>query len=119
MSGEYAMTNKEIGLYLTIIMLYEQQQYMYDNRVHFVECHIVSISQPWLRPIVKGKVTVPIEFGAKFDLSLGSEECRTAIDFGNAIIGYDPRGKSKKDARKIRISSRDKTYPPVPPASNG
>ena len=73
MSEGYAMTGKDIGLYLTIIRLYEQQQYMYDNRVHSVEHRIVSISQPWLRPIVRGKVKAPVEFGAKFDLSLDSE----------------------------------------------
>ena len=56
MSDGYAMTGKDIGLYLTVIRLYEQQQYMYDNRVHSVEHRIVSISQPWLRPIVRGKV---------------------------------------------------------------
>ena len=43
-SDGYAMTGKDIGLYLTIIRLYEQQQYMYDNRVHSVEHRIVSIS---------------------------------------------------------------------------
>ena len=73
MSDGYAMTGKDIGLYHTIIRLYEQQQYMYDNRVHSVEHRIVSISQPWLRPIVRGKVKAPVEFGAKFDLSLDSE----------------------------------------------
>ena len=73
MSDGYAMTDKEISLYLTIITLYEQQKYMYDNKVHSVEHRIVSISQPWLRPIVRGKVKAPVEFGAKFDLSLDSE----------------------------------------------
>ena len=67
MSDGYAMTGKAVGLYLTIIRLYEQQQYMYDNRVHSVEHRIVSISQPWLRPIVRGKVKAPVEFGAKVD----------------------------------------------------
>ena len=56
MSDGYAMTGKDIGLYLTIIRLYEQQPYMYDNRVHSVEHRIVSISQPWLRPIVRGQI---------------------------------------------------------------
>ena len=56
MSDGYAMTGKDIGLYLTIIRLYEQQQYMYDNRVHSVEHRIVSILQLWLRPIARGKV---------------------------------------------------------------
>lgn len=73
MSDGYAMINKEIGRYLTIITLYEQQQYMYDNKVHSVEHRIVSISQPWIRPIVRGKLKAPVEFGAKFDLSLDSE----------------------------------------------
>ena len=73
MSDGYAMTGKDINLYLTIIMLHEHQQYMYDNRVHSVEHRIVSISQPWLRPIVRGKVKVLVEFGAKFNLSLDSE----------------------------------------------
>ena len=73
MGDGYAMAEKEIHLYLTIIKLYEQQKYMYDNKVHSVEHRIVSISQPWLRPIVRGKVKAPVEFGAKFDLSLDSE----------------------------------------------
>lgn len=73
MSDGYAMIEKEISLYLTIITLYEQQKYMYDNKVHSVEHRIVSISQPWLRPIVRGKIKAPVEFGAKFDLSLDSE----------------------------------------------
>lgn len=73
MGDGYAMTEKEASLYLTIITLYEQQKYMYDNKVHSVEHRIVSILQPWLRPIVRGKVKAPVEFGAKFDLSLDSE----------------------------------------------
>ena len=73
MSDGYAMADKEISLYLTIITLYGQQKYMYDNKVHSVGHRIVSIPQPWLRPIVRGKVKTPVEFGAKFDLSLDSE----------------------------------------------
>ncbi len=73
MSDGYAMRKREISQYLTIITLYEQQQYMYDNKVHSVENRMVSISQPWLRPIVRGKAKEPVEFGAKFDISLDSE----------------------------------------------
>jgi hypothetical protein len=47
-----------------------QQKYMYDNNVHSVPDRIVSISQPYIRPIVRGKAAAPVEFGAKFDLSL-------------------------------------------------
>ena len=57
----------------TIRTLVEQQQYMYDNKVHKVENRIVSISQPWIRPIVRGKVKAPVEFGAKLDLSIDAK----------------------------------------------
>ena len=70
MEEGYAPTSKEISLLMTIYKLYEQQQYMYQNKVHSVENRIVSISQPWIRPIVRGKTKVPVEFGAKFDLSI-------------------------------------------------
>ena len=73
MGEGYAMTDKEINWYLTILTLYEQQKYMYDNRVHSVAHRIVSIPQPWIRPVVRGKTKAPVEFGAKFDLSLDSD----------------------------------------------
>lgn len=70
MEEGYAPRSKEISLLMTIYKLYEQQQYMYQNKVHSVEDRIVSITQPWIRPIVRGKTKAPVEFGAKFDLSL-------------------------------------------------
>ena len=54
----------------TIRLVYAQQQKMYDERTHSVEDRIVSISQPWIRPIVRGKAKVNVEFGAKLDLSI-------------------------------------------------
>ena len=50
--------------------LVKQQQYMYDNKVHSVKDRIVSISQPYIRPIVRGKAKSPVEFGAKLDMSM-------------------------------------------------
>ena len=73
LSAGYAPKQKDIATILTIFKLYEQQQYMYDNKVHKVENRIVSISQPWVRPIVRGKVKAPVEFGAKLDLSIDAE----------------------------------------------
>ena len=43
---------------------------MYDNKVNRVDNRIVSISQPWIRPIKRGKVKAPTEFGAKYDVSI-------------------------------------------------
>ena len=50
--------------------VYEQQKFMYENRQHSVPDRIVSISQPYIRPIVRGKAKTPTEFGAKLDLSI-------------------------------------------------
>jgi hypothetical protein len=54
----------------TIRTIYEQQKNMYENNTHKVEERIVSISQPHVRPIVRGKTNAPVEFGAKVSISL-------------------------------------------------
>lgn len=54
----------------TIRKIYEQQKYMYENRTHSVPDRIVSVSQPFIRPIVRGKAGKPVEFGAKLDISV-------------------------------------------------
>ena len=46
---------------------------MYNNKTHSVENRIVSIERPYLRPIVRGKVKAPVEFGAKYDLSIDNK----------------------------------------------
>ena len=70
MGEGYALAPKYIDYYLTILKLYEQQKYMYENHTHSVEDRIVSINQPYLRPIVRGKAKTPVEFGAKYDVSI-------------------------------------------------
>ena len=64
------ITQKEAEMLDTIMKLYEQQLYMYENNTHSVPDRIVSISQPYIRPIVRGKAKCPTEFGAKLDLSI-------------------------------------------------
>ena len=54
----------------TIRELYRQQQKMYDGKSHSIENRIVSISQPHVRPIVRGKANAQTEFGAKVSISL-------------------------------------------------
>lgn len=73
MESGYAPCQKDIHSIITIIKLYEQQQYMYDNKTHSIENRIVSISQSWVRPIIRGKLKAPVEFGAKLDLSIDTE----------------------------------------------
>ena len=55
---------------LVIGTLYQQQQYMYDNKVTSVDDRIVSIHQPHIRPIVRGKAGAHTEFGAKISISV-------------------------------------------------
>lgn len=54
----------------TIHTLYGQQRGMYDERSRRCPDRIVSIGQPHVRPIVRGKQGTPVEFGSKLGLSL-------------------------------------------------
>lgn len=64
------LTEKQKERLTVIDRVLEQQEYMYKNKVHSVPERIVSIDQPYIRPIVRGKAATPTEFGAKMDLSL-------------------------------------------------
>ncbi len=55
---------------MVITTLYEQQKQMYDKQIHTIEHRIVSIHQPHVRPIVRGKSQAKVEFGAKIHVSL-------------------------------------------------
>ena len=55
---------------LVVAEVYRQQQWMYDKKTSRIEDRIVSLSQPHIRPIVRGKAGTPVEFGAKLSVSL-------------------------------------------------
>ena len=50
--------------------LYRQQLWMYEHRCHRIADRLVSLYQPHVRPIVRGKPQSPAEFGAKLSVSL-------------------------------------------------
>lgn len=54
---------------MVIHTLYAQQLAMYEQRSHRCADRIVSISQPHVRPIVRGKASQRVEFGAKISAS--------------------------------------------------
>jgi IS5 family transposase len=64
------LSDKQRNELEVIQKLYHQQKEMYDTKTHRVEDRIVSINQPYVRPIVRGKVTADTEFGAKVAVSL-------------------------------------------------
>ena len=64
------LTENECKLLNVLDKVYDQQKYMFDHKVHTIENRIVSISQPYIRPIVRGKSKAQVEFGAKLGLSI-------------------------------------------------
>ena len=54
---------------LVVRELYRQQSRMLAQRSHRTADRIVSIGQPHVRPIVRGKAGKKVEFGAKFSIS--------------------------------------------------
>lgn len=59
--------------YWVIQHVYAQQQQMYQTKTHRCDDRIVSIHQPHVRPIVRGKLDRPVEFGAKLSVSLSGD----------------------------------------------
>ena len=86
---------------LVINTLYEQQKQMYDSRSHSVEHRIVSIHQPHVRPIVRGKSQAKVEFGAKIHVSLVDgisfldELSWEAFNEGNHMMDYVERYRKR------------------------
>ena len=90
----------------TIRAVYEQQKYMYDNRTHSVPDRIVSVSQTFVRPIVRGKAGKPVEFGAKLDISVVDGWTRLECCSFDA---YNEAGNLREMAERFR--AREGHYP--------
>lgn len=63
--GLQLLQKQEYKDYLVIQEIYRQQKQMYDKQDHHCEDRIVSIHQPHVRPIVRGKQGKTVEFGSK------------------------------------------------------
>lgn len=64
------LKEKEKQWISTIIKVYSQQKEMFDNNVHQCADRIISVFQPHVRPIVRGKSKAKVEFGAKIGVSV-------------------------------------------------
>lgn len=92
--------------YYVIQHVYAQQNEMYKNKSNSCSDRIVSISQPYVRPIPRGKQNRKTEFGAKINISLDNGIARidrldwnafneggeliTQIEAYRSIHGYYP-----------------------------
>jgi len=86
---------------LVVSEVYRQQQWMYDEKERRIDDRIVSLAQPHVRPIVRGKAGTPVEFGAKIAVScvegkvflerLSWDNFNESIDFPQQVERYRVR----------------------------
>ena len=73
LAKEVSLTCLSKRQYKNLLVLHEilrQQRFMHDTKTYSVSNRIVSVSQPHVRPIVRGKLSARTEFGAKISTSL-------------------------------------------------
>lgn len=100
------LSERQLVKLATIQQLFEQQNFMYQNKTHRVKDRIVSLSQPYVRPIKRGKARQNTEFGPKIDASIQngiieieridfnafneSTDFQTVIERYHHLYGYYP-----------------------------
>ena len=80
---------------------------MYETKTHSIPSRIVSISQPHVRPIVRGKASTQTDFGAKLSASVNEDGCVTLDRL--SWEAYNESGDLKDQIEKYR--SRTSNYP--------
>ena len=66
----FPLSHKLQRQYWIIQQVYAQQDAMYRSKTNRCEGRIVSIAQPHVRPIVRGKAGKKVEFGSKLSVSM-------------------------------------------------
>lgn len=78
------MPHKMLGDFWIVQTVNDQQREMYSNKTSRCDDRTVSISQPYVRPIVRGKAGKKVEFGTKMGLALAKAE----------TLGWDAHNES-------------------------
>lgn len=63
------LKKRDYKLLLVVREIERQQRWMYENNKQTIAARIISLNQPHIRPIVRGKAGKPVEFGAKLSAS--------------------------------------------------
>lgn len=106
---------KEYKYFLVIQTLYDQQSEMHKKRIHSIDDRIVSIHQPHVRPIVRGKANAKVEFGAKIDVSITNgfafleETSWDAYNEGTTLMATVERYKKRTGCYPKKVFA-DKIY---------
>lgn len=74
-SSLFLLKNQEYKNLLVINEILRQQKWMHEQRENRIDNRIVSVSQPHVRPIKRGKANALTEFGAKISASLIDGYC--------------------------------------------
>ncbi len=72
LAGQVGLDTLSRRMYRNLLVIAEvcrQQEQMYCKKRNKVDHRIVSISLPHIRPVIRGKVSAPVEFGAKASVS--------------------------------------------------
>ena len=96
-----ALTRTEHKYLMVAHTLYQQQKEMFDKRVNSIEDRIVSIHQPHVRPMKRGKARADTEFGAKINVALVNgfafldELSWDAFNEGKHLVNYLDQYKNR------------------------
>jgi transposase, IS5 family len=63
------LSTRQYKMLLVVVEVYRQQLWLYENKKQSIDDRIVSLSQPHIRPIVRGKAGKAVEFGVKLSAS--------------------------------------------------
>ena len=72
--NEIPLSRHRLRQYWIIQIVLSQQELMYRTKTNRCDDRIVSISQPHVRPIIRGKLNQSVEFGAKLNVSLNADK---------------------------------------------
>ena len=97
----FPLKHKRQRQYWIIQHLYDQQSGMHKDKCKKCDDRIVSISQPHVRPIVRGKAKKSTEFGAKISVSM-----KDGLAFVDNI-GWDAFMKERIFRNNLTVTNRD------------
>ncbi len=63
------LSHRQYKMLLVVAEVYRQQLWLYENKKQSIDDRIVSLTQPHIRPIVRGKAGKAVEFGPKLSAS--------------------------------------------------
>lgn len=96
------------------LMIYEQQRWMYREKVKKIEDRIVSFWRPYVRPIKRGKGgRKDVEFGPKVSLSYVD-----GLTFVN-VIDHNNYSEARRDVLEEQIDHYEEMFHDKPPSVTG